>query len=384
MGCRRAGYYSVDWLDNGGVRSSRELVPELLQLQVGQVLPATPEGDDGFEVLRIDAPHALVLGGMYDIEAGRQLPFAATRPDHYWQVTWAFALERLNDTSTRLHVRGRAAYSEDAWLHATWIRPVHHFMQQQMLKHLAARVEGRQPRDDYRDVAAGVGGAALMLVAFLTPFLRHARSHWGVSETEAQAPRPGDELVSAPVWSWTHGVEVDAVPARVWRWISQIGTDRAGFYSYQWLENIVGCGLRNADAVHQEWELERGDKLLLHPQAPPLDIVQLERGRYFVAYAPIDEAARAQGKPWAVASWLFQLEPLEQGRTKLITRYRVACSTDVATRLVLGPTFLEPIGFAMDRRMLLEIKAHVEREGFLGSPRTFATPPVDQNSRPSV
>ncbi len=111
-----------------------------------------------------------------------------------------------------------------------------------------------------------------MLVSLLTPFLRRTRNHWGVSPAEAEAPRPGDELVPAPVWAWTHGVQIDATPEQVWRWTAQVGADRAGFYSYQWLENLVGCELRNADAVHPEWELKVGDALLLHPKAPPLRV----------------------------------------------------------------------------------------------------------------
>ena len=41
MGCRRAGYYSVDTLDNAGARSAREIHPELLHIAVGDILPAT-------------------------------------------------------------------------------------------------------------------------------------------------------------------------------------------------------------------------------------------------------------------------------------------------------------------------------------------------------
>lgn len=362
MGCRRAGFYSVDWLDNAGERSSRELVPELLSLEIGQIIPASPHGDEGFEVLELEPEHSLVLGGLYDPASMRQLPFAAKRPDEYWQVSWAFVLEPLTASTTRLHVRARAAFSDGGQLRAAWMQPVHHFMQRRSLKHLAARVEGWLPRDDYRDVISGVGGAALMVAGLLTPFLRKTRSHWGVDEAIAREPRPGDDLVPAPVWAWTHGVEIDAAPERVWRWIAQIGADRGGFYSYQWLENLAGCGLRNADAVHQAWELELGDELLLHPNIPPLRIVRLDRGHYFVAHAPLDQGARARGEPWAVASWLFAVEPLPGGRTRLLTRYRLACSADVATRLALGPALLEPIGFAMDRRMLLGVKERVERE----------------------
>jgi len=362
MGCQRAGFYSVDWLDNAGVWSSRELVPELQQLSVGQIIPASPERDDGFEVLGIDAPRALILGGLYDAQAEKQLAFSAPLPARYWQVTWAFVLEQLNERTTRLHVRARAAFPESGALHAKWIRPVHHFMQREMLLHLAARAEGRLPRDNYRDVLEGIGGAAIMSAAFLTPFLRKARNHWGVTADEADKPRPGDALVPVPLWSWTHGIEIHATPELVWHWIAQIGADRGGFYSYQWLENLAGCGLRNADAIHQEWELELGDRMVLHPKAPPLQVVELERNRFFVVHAPLDGQARSAGKPWAVASWLFQLEPMPSGNCKLITRYRVACSPDIAMRLSFGPTLLEPIGFAMDRRMLLGIKQRAEQQ----------------------
>lgn len=362
MGCQRAGFYSVDFLDNAGARSSREIVPELQQLRVGEIIPAKPEGREGFEVLRIDAPLALVLGGLYDVAAEKQLPFSAAQPEHYWRTTWAFALEPLNERSTRLHVRVRAAFSSIEQLYAMSIRPVHYFMQREMLEHLAARVEGRLPQNDYRDVIAGVGGAGLMLAALLTPFLRQSRNHWGLSPSEASASRPGDELVSEPLWSWTHGVEVHASPEQVWKWLAQIGADRAGFYSYQWLENLVGCGLRNADAVHSEWELKLGDTLLLHPKAPPLRVAQVERNCYLVAYAPADPLARASGKPWATTSWLLQIEPLSANTCRVLTRFRAACSADIATRLSVGPTLLEPIGFAMDRRMLLGIKERAERQ----------------------
>jgi hypothetical protein len=199
-----------------------------------------------------------------------------------------------------------------------------------------------------------------MLAALLTPFLRGSRNHWGLDAAEAAAPRPGDELVPKPLWSWTHGIHVRERAEFVWPWVAQIGADRAGFYSYQWLENLVGCGLRNANAIHPEWELGLGDQLLLHPKAPPLTIAHCERGHYFVAHAPLDETARAAGRPWATSSWLFRLEPYESSSCRLISRFRVACSPDLSTRLSLGPTLLEPIGFAMDRRMLRGIKARAE------------------------
>jgi hypothetical protein len=43
-----------------------------------------------------------------------------------------------------------------------------------------------------------------------------------------------------------------------------------------------------------------------------------------------------------------------------VSRYRAASSGDVATRIAFGPALLEPIGFAMDREMLVGIKARAE------------------------
>jgi len=359
LGCRRGGFYSLDLLDNGGKRSAREIHPELQHLAVGEVIPATPRGDDGFEVLRVDPPNVLVLGGLFDPEAKKQLRFDAQRPERFWHMTWAFVLERIDASTTRLHVRARGAFSTSERLHASWIRPVHHLMERAQLENLKRRVEGALPRDDVRDVIEGAAGAATMSLAMITPFLRGARNHWGIDEQTASRIHPGDELVPEPLWGWTHGIEIDADADDVWPWVAQIGADRGGFYSYQWLENLAGCRLRNAETIHPEWAVREGDRLLLHPKMPPLPVVRVIKGRAFVAFAPPDERAHATGKPWVAASWLFFVETLGPGKCRLISRYRVSTSDDAATRLAFGPALIEPIGFAMDRRMLLGVKERV-------------------------
>jgi hypothetical protein len=64
---------------------------------------------------------------------------------------------------------------------------------------------------------------------------------------------------------------------------------------------------------------------------------------------------------WVEVTWLFLVEPLGQERCRVISRYRCATSDDFATRLQFGPTLVEPVSFAMDRRMLQGIKARAER-----------------------
>jgi hypothetical protein len=183
-------------------------------------------------------------------------------------VSWAFVLEPLDRAQTRLYARARAAFSASERFHAFWIGPVHHLMQTAQLRHLAARAEGRLPRDSTRDMLAGVGGATVATLALLTPFLRERRSHWGLDSKMAAREYPGDDLIAEPRWSWTHGVEIEASPDVVWPWIAQLGADRAGFYSYQFLENIAGCELRNAESIHPEWALRPGDALVCIRTSP--------------------------------------------------------------------------------------------------------------------
>jgi len=361
MGCRRAGYYSHDLLDNANVPSAREIHAELQHIEVGDILPATPASDEGFEVLRIERFRALVLGGLFDVSAGMQRPFWAARPDRYWHVTWSFALERLNASSTRLHVRARAAFPTSGRLHRMWIGPVHALMERAQLRNLKERAEGRLAPDSPRDVLAGIGGAGAMAVAFFTPFLRNARSHWGLDADSAARRLPGDDLVPDPRWGWTHAVEIEAPADAVWPWVAQIGADRAGFYSYQWLENLAGCKLRNAESIHAAWTHHDGDGLVLHPDAPPLHVTTDPDRRWFVAHGPASVEARGAGKPWVEVSWLFLVEPLGSDRCRFVSRFRCASSGDLATRLQFGAALVEPVGFVMDRRMLLGVKSRAER-----------------------
>ena len=107
--------------------------------------------------------------------------------------------------------------------------------------------------------------------------------------------------------------------------------------------------------------MREGDRLLLNPSLPSMPIERVERENYWLASAPVDPVAVAQGRPWAKASWLFFLEPLGPTRCRFISRYRVDCSDHISSRLSFGQALAEPIGFLMDRRMLLGIKERAEQ-----------------------
>src|SRR5207248_2313440 len=105
-------------------------------------------------------------------------------------------------------------------------------------------------------------GAILPWVYLLTVRPWHHR--WGATSEVNTKQLPGDELVPQPEIQSTRAITVNAPAEEVWPWLAQVGQDRGGFYSYEWLENLAGCQMRNADRIHPEWQhREVGETVLL-------------------------------------------------------------------------------------------------------------------------
>lgn len=136
MGCRRAGWYSWDLLDNGGVRSADRIIPELQHIAVGDILPARPKGDGGFAVLRVDDGRVLTLGSPSLLPGGK--PWGVPYDD-----SWSFVLEPIGDDATHLVVRIRAAFrpSLQMSLMGPALETVHRFMERKQLRTLKQRAE---------------------------------------------------------------------------------------------------------------------------------------------------------------------------------------------------------------------------------------------------
>ncbi len=94
VGLTRAGWYSYDLLDNLGHRSSRRILPEYQGLSPGDIIPMSPDGKQGMNVLLMEAPRTMVWGTTGD-------------------TTWTWQLDEVGDGSTRLLSRVRSHYE---WL----------------------------------------------------------------------------------------------------------------------------------------------------------------------------------------------------------------------------------------------------------------------------
>lgn len=221
-----------------------------------------------------------------------------------------------------------------------------------------------------------VGIAASVYVVFLRPWERR----WLATSEESARPLPGDDVVPDAGIVETRAITIDVPPSAIWPWLLQMGYGRAGWYSY----DRVDMRGASAGAVNPEWQhLEVGQMMPTHPGGG-FRVAALEPERALVLYmdtetigasgnadeVPLEappaglKAAGAMGS-LAMAefrgTWAFHLDPIAEGRTRLLERFRFAAPEQPGSRITRPA-----MGFAvfvMARKQMLGLKARAERGG---------------------
>jgi len=219
----------------------------------------------------------------------------------------------------------------------------------------------------FKNVMEGIGGALLIgLNLILWPLLRSWRLGWGATNEELKQSLVGDELVPQPKWSYTQAITIRASAGQAWPWLVQMGQGRGGFYNYEWLENLIGCDIHNADRILTEFQnLKAGDGIKLHPQAPAYAVAIVEPRRAIVLHGDtrlgsVPVPASSAKDDYFASTWGFYLMPQNDGTIRLIARFRSDYHEKFANTMMYGPPLVEPISCVMQRKMLLGIKQRVE------------------------
>jgi hypothetical protein len=153
----------------------------------------------------------------------------------------------------------------------------------------------------------------------------------------------------------TRAITIRASAEQVWPWIAQLGQGRGGFYSYDFLENLVGCDIHSADRIVPEWQdVVVGDEVRFAP-AVGLAVASLEQARSLVLHGGVPIGNKA---PPYDFTWAFVLRDEPDQTTRLLVRERYAYTRPWA-RLIVEPT--EVFSFVMSQKMLREIKERAER-----------------------
>jgi hypothetical protein len=97
IGCKRAGWYSYDWVDNLGIPSAERIISEFQHIKVGQLIPFSPNGKMGMYVKDFAEPKWMLWGDKENFS------------------TWYWGLYPIDSDHTRLVTRVR--------LHYRWLSP---------------------------------------------------------------------------------------------------------------------------------------------------------------------------------------------------------------------------------------------------------------------
>ena len=203
-----------------------------------------------------------------------------------------------------------------------------------------------------------LGALEAGLTLLTAPISRGWYNRWGATEGECARPLPGDDLVPAPKLAYTRAITINAPAASIWPWLVQMGQGRGGLYSYDGLENLVGCEIHSADHLLPEHQdLKVGDPILFGPAEKkfPGQVVaevQPERALIMVGLDPVTRL------PEQSATWVFFLDELADGTTRVLVRGRNGYAPGFASHVLWH--IVEPIAFVMERRMLRGIKDRAE------------------------
>lgn len=196
--------------------------------------------------------------------------------------------------------------------------------------------------------AKAAAGAAYVLLA------RPWHLRWGATDDEVRSEFPGDDLLPAPDLSATRALTVRGSADQVWPWIAQLGQGRGGLYSYDFLENLVGCDIHSADRIVSEWQAPVvGGEVRLHPEVP-LQVAAVVPGRALVLRGGVPMGEDA---PPYDFTWAFVLGEAPDGTTRLLARERYSYTRWWAPLLVEP---VEAVSFVMTQKMLRGIRDRAE------------------------
>lgn len=198
-----------------------------------------------------------------------------------------------------------------------------------------------------------LGVAVVAAASVYAAVVRPRMLAWGATEDERLGPLPGDDVVPDARYVTTRAMTIDAPPERIWPWLVQMGQDRAGFYTHNWVERLLRSGIPDDHALHPEWQtLAVGDLMRTNrdiggtPMGWPVEAVD----------APRSLVVRSITMP--AGTYAFVLQPVDEGRTRLLVRDRAAWRI---REWPFAALIYEPLHAYMETGLIRGVKQRVEQ-----------------------
>ena len=194
-------------------------------------------------------------------------------------------------------------------------------------------------------IVGSMAALTILAVAVYLLLVQPWHLRWGATDDEVQRLLPGDEIMPDPDYECTHAITIHAPREDVWPWLVQIGQDRGGFYSYTWIENLLGMDIHNVDRIVPQWQhLKVGDRVGLAP-GNWMTVASTEPGQWVVFDMPLGKQT----------SWAFVLDRIDARTTRFLIRLRM----EARGRAIRYSPF-DPGHFIMERKTMLRMKQMAE------------------------
>ncbi len=190
-----------------------------------------------------------------------------------------------------------------------------------------------------------IPGIIILLVCYFALY-RPWQLRWGATDADVAAQQPGDDIVKSPAFNATRAITIQALPEDIWPWIVQIGNKRAGWYSYDWFDNL---GKPSAKEILPQYQRpQRGDLIPMSPNGKiGVWIKDFAVNEWMLWWNP-DETV----------TWLWSLEPKNNGQTRLITRVRMRYTW--FSPIIVFNIFIDIGDIIMMRKCMLGVRERAE------------------------
>ncbi len=180
-------------------------------------------------------------------------------------------------------------------------------------------------------------------IVFIKPYI----FSWGATDQEVSMSMPGDHLV--PFISSTRSITINAPISDVWDWIIQLGSDRGGFYSYWFIEKLLGYEYRERNRIEAKFKDMKVGRIVKASLDPSYSFIE-----YNFPVVSVNP-----GKSFVLENWgCFLLNEVDATRTRLIVRTHGQSLSNWTD--YLDYFFMMPLHYLMERRMLIGIKSRSE------------------------
>ncbi len=187
----------------------------------------------------------------------------------------------------------------------------------------------------------------LLQLAIYDLFLKPTITTWGATKQEVSMPMAGDD--KALTITSTRAITINAPKSNVWQWLIQLGADRGGFYSYEFIEKILGYKTRHQDLIKPEFkQIVVGDVV----RGSIDEKASIIPYNFRVLYVKPEET-------FVLDKWgTFLLKEVNSGQTRLIIRTQEVAGSNPWSKV--ANYIAVPLHFIMERRTLIGIKARAE------------------------